>query len=210
MDPIGTQGAMKGPPRDLDVALEGGPDFTNRLKTLAAAKDEAAQAYARLKIGSDVIAAREDAERTLRLAENAKADADAAKADADAYSAKVRREADDYGAAVRQDADKYAARLREEIDVAKSHAEEAKQCALTAQAHANQNKAEAEKLIAENIDKQRALDARTAKFKSGLLELRREFGSDGDELSVPPFTEGELRALGEIGGHLPATGNPVG
>ena len=96
---------------------------------------------------------------------------------------------------VRQDADKYAARLHEEIDVAKSHAEEAKLSALTAQAEAKQNKAEAEKLIAENTDKQQALDARTAKFKSGLLELKREFGDDGDELVVPAFTDGELQAL---------------
>jgi hypothetical protein len=197
MIPTGTQGA-KAAPRELDIALEGGPDFINRLKTLAAAKDEAAQAYARLQIGSDVIAARDDAERTLRLAENAKADADAAKADAEAYSAKVRREADDYSAAVRQDADKYAARLREEIHVAKSHAEEAKQSALTVQAEAKQNKAEAERLIAENTEKQQALDARTAKFKSGLLELQREFGDDGHKLSVPPLTEGELQALERV------------
>jgi septal ring factor EnvC (AmiA/AmiB activator) len=92
---------------------------------------------------------------------------------------------------VRQDADKYAARLHEEIDVAKSHAEAAKQSALTEQAEVKQNKADLERLIAENTEKQRALDARTAKFKSGLLELKR----DGHELSVPPFTEGELRAL---------------
>ena len=65
----------------------------------------------------------------------------------------------------------------------------------TEQAEAKQNRAEAERLIAENTEKQRALDARTAKFKSGLLELRRELGSDGDKLSVPPFTEGELQAL---------------
>ena len=93
------------------------------------------------------------------------------------------------------DADKYAARLREEIHVAKSHAEEAKQSALTVQAEAKLNKAEAERLIAENTEKQQALDARTAKFKSGLLELQREFGDDGHKLSVPPFTEGELQAL---------------
>jgi DNA repair exonuclease SbcCD ATPase subunit len=173
-------------------ALEGGPDFINRLKTLAAAKDEAAQAYARLKIGSDVLAAREDAEEQLRRAEEQLRRAEETKTAADEYSEKARKEADDYVAAVRQDADKYAARLHEEIDVAKSHAEEAKLSALTEQAEAKQNKAEAEKLIAENIDKQQALEARTAKFKSGLLELKREFGDD--ELVVPPFTEGELRA----------------
>jgi DNA repair exonuclease SbcCD ATPase subunit len=195
MDPIGTQGAMKGPPRDLDVALEGGPDFFSRLKMIAAAKDEAAQAYARLQIGNDVLAAREDAEKTLRLAENAKADADAAKADADAYSAKVRREADAYVAVVRQDAENYAARLREKIDVAKARVEETQQRALSVQADVEQNKADLERLIAENSEKQRALDAKTAKIKSGLLELQREFGDDGHKLSVPPFTEGERRAL---------------
>jgi DNA repair exonuclease SbcCD ATPase subunit len=201
-DPIGTLGAGKGTPRELDVALEGGPDFINRLKTLAAAKDEAAQAYARLKIGNDVLAAREDAEEQLRRAEEQLRRAEETKTAADEYSEKARKEADAYVTVVRRDAETYAARLHEEIDVAKSHAEEAKLSALTAQAHANQNKAEAEKLIAENIDKQQALDARTAKFKSGLLELKREFGDDGDELVVPPFTEGELRALNAGGRSL--------
>jgi DNA repair exonuclease SbcCD ATPase subunit len=197
MIPTGTQGA-KGAPRELDIALEGGPDFINRLKTLAAAKDEAAQAYARLKIGSDVLAAREDAEEQLRRAEEQLRRAEETKAAADEYSERARKEADGYVTGVRQDAETYAARLREEIDVAKSHAEEAKQCALTAQAEVNQNKAELQRLIAENTEKQRALDAKTAKFKSGLLELQREFGDDGHKLSVPPFTEGELRALGQV------------
>jgi DNA repair exonuclease SbcCD ATPase subunit len=179
-------------------ALEGGPDFINRLKTLAAAKDEAAQAYARLKIGSDVLAAREDAEERLRRAEEQLRRAEETKTAADEYSEKARKEADDYVAAVRQDADKYAARLHEEIDVAKSHAEEAKQSAATEHAEAKQSRADLQRLIAENAEKQRALDARTAKFKSGVLELKREFERDygsADGLSVPPFTEGELSAL---------------
>jgi hypothetical protein len=139
MDPTGTQGAGKGPPRDLDIALEGGPDFFSRLKMIAAAKDEAAQAYARLKIGNDVIAARADAEEQLRRAEEQLRRAEETKAAADEYSERARKEADGYVTVVRQDADKYAARLREETDVAKSHAEEAKQCALIAQAEVKQN-----------------------------------------------------------------------
>ena len=193
MDPIGTQGAAKGPPRDLDVAPEGGPDFFSRLKMIAAAKDEAAQAYARLKIGNDVIAARADAEEQLRRAEEQLRRAEETKAAADEYSERARKEADGYVTVVRQDADKYPARLREEIDVAKAQVEETKQRALTEQAEVKQNKAELERLIAENTEKQRALDAKTAKFKSGLLELKREFGSDGDELSVPPLTEASCR-----------------
>ena len=61
--------------------------------------------------------------------------------------------------------------VREEIDVAKAQVEETKQCALTEQAEAKQNRAEAERLIAENTEKQRALDAKTAKFKSGFRTL---------------------------------------
>ena len=190
MDPLGTQGRHK-PISDLDLAELGGDNFFERLKVLAKVKEDAANALAALKLGEDIVALHQNAERTLRAAENAKADADA-------YSAKVRREADDYGAAVRQEADKYAARLREEIDVAKAQVEEAKQCALTVQAEVKQNKADLERLIAENTEKQRALDAKTAKFKNGLLELKREFGSDGDKLSVPPFTAGALRALEQV------------
>ena len=108
MIPTGTQGVVKGPPRELDIALEGGPDFINRLKTLAAAKDEAAQAYARLKIGSGVIAAREDAEEQLRRAEEQLRRAEETKAAADEYSERARKEADGYVTVVRQDADKYA------------------------------------------------------------------------------------------------------
>jgi hypothetical protein len=185
MDPIGMQGRHK-PISDLDLAELGGDNFFERLKVLAKVKEDAAKALAELKLGEDIVALHQNAERTLRAAENAKADADA-------YSAKVRREADDYVTVVRQDADNYAA----EIDAAKAQVEEAKQCALAAEAEVKQNKAELERLIAENIEKQRALDAKTAKFKSGLLELKREFSSDGDidKLSVPPFTEGELQAL---------------
>jgi hypothetical protein len=65
----------------------------------------------------------------------------------------------------------------------------------TVQAEVKQNKADLERLIAENAEKQRALDAKTAKFKTATLELKRDLGSDGDKLSVPPFTEGELPAL---------------
>ena len=187
MDPIGTQGRHK-PISDLDLAELGGDDFFERLKVLAKAKDDLAKALAELKLGENVVALHEDAERTLRVAENAKADAEA-------YSAKVRREADDYATGARQDADHYAARLREEIDAAKAEVEEAKRCTLTVQAEVKQSKTEAERLIAEYTDKHRRHDAKTAKFKSAMLELKRDLGGDGEKLSAPAFTEGELQAI---------------
>ena len=59
----------------------------------------------------------------------------------------------------------------------------------------NSAQAVAEQTVAEYTRKQAELDAKTAKFKSGMLELKRDLGSHADELVVPPFTEGELRAL---------------
>lgn len=69
VDPIGTQGLLRRP-SDLDMALEGGSDFTTRLQLLAAKKDAADSALRDLNIGNDIKAALADAQSQRADAEN--------------------------------------------------------------------------------------------------------------------------------------------
>jgi hypothetical protein len=50
-DPTGTIGMAPRTMGDTDIALEGGPGFIDRLKSLGEAKDAAAKALAELKLG---------------------------------------------------------------------------------------------------------------------------------------------------------------
>ena len=96
-DPTGTVGLPTGTAAssagDLELVLKGGPHFMARLRSIAAATDQHAQAFARLRVGQDVEAALKDAvaqreaarnDRALAATELAKARQDAAAILADA------------------------------------------------------------------------------------------------------------------------------
>ena len=113
--PIGTQGRSNNSPHaDIDLAVLGGAEFAARLQQSANAKGEAAEALKLLRLGNDVIAARDEAQANLRAAQLAKVDAE-----------KMRKEAADYAATTRANADAYATNTRAAAEAAHAAAEEA-------------------------------------------------------------------------------------
>lgn len=182
------------PKNDVEIAFDGGPDFMTRLQSLATTKDNAQKALEALNLGHDAVAALASAKEQLRSASETKV------------------EADKYAATTRADADAYAAKVRADADAVLAAAESTRQGAIaveketkthrdtlaSATVEAKQTQAIAEQTVSEYTCKQQELDAKTAKFKTAMLELKRDLGSDGDKLLVPPFTQGELQALEQV------------
>jgi hypothetical protein len=160
-DPVGTQGQK--PQTDIDIAMLGGDDFTARLASLAVAKEEAAKALQRLKLGTDIVAMRDDAQRKLQVAEDTKAAADS-------YAARVRKEADDYFAATTKDIDDHSTRRRRALKAACDAAEEAKQNAVDDHAAAKSARAAAKQSAAEAADLKQLYERKVAKLKAGLAD----------------------------------------
>lgn len=146
LDPIGTQGASKTAPSDLQLALEGGDEFAARMKQLAMAKADAETALQNLGLGRNIRQAQADAKVTvaaavsesnaLRLqAENelasAKQQAETIVGAATANAAQIvaaahAKAGDELSAAAKtkQDAQQYAGQKAAEIDALKTEATE--------------------------------------------------------------------------------------
>ena len=156
--PIGTQGRSNNSPHaDIDLAVLGGAEFAARLQQLANAKGEAAEALKLLRLGNDVIAARDEAQANLRAAQLAKVDAE-----------KMRKEAADYAATTRANADAYATNTRAAAEAAHAAAEEAKRDTAAARSKATRALAAAKQTEAEWVEKKRRLDGKIEKLKSVL------------------------------------------
>jgi hypothetical protein len=165
-DPVGTQGAQNRR-SDIDIAALGGAEFAKRLEGLAKAKDEARKAFEQLQLGSDIVAMRDDVQRKLQMASDAKAAADA-------YSVQVKREADNYAAKVRREADDHRARSRIALKAACDAAEEAKQNALDDQAAAKRTLAAAKQTAAEAAELKQGYELKVAKIQSAIAAAREE------------------------------------
>jgi hypothetical protein len=163
---VGTQG-WQSRRSDLDVVAAGGVDFARRLESFAHAKDEATKALSQLRLGNDIIAMREDAQRKQQEALDVKIAAES-------YAAKVRREADEYATAIRKEADEHRQRGRDALDVATSHAEEAKQSAMKDRAAAKSALAAAKQTAAEAVELKQRHEQKVQFLQSRLAEIRGE------------------------------------
>lgn len=79
-DPTGSIGAVQ--QSDLALAAKGGPKFMDRLKRLADATDRHDEAFAKLQIGQDAVAALDDAKGKVAAAEAMRSQAAKTLADA--------------------------------------------------------------------------------------------------------------------------------
>jgi colicin import membrane protein len=155
-DPIGTQGRSSGS-TDIDLAVLGGAEFAARITALGNANGEAAEALKQLRLGNDVVAARDEAQANLRAAQQAKADAE-----------KMRKEAADYAATTRAAADDYASVTRAAAEAAQAAAEQAKRDTAAARSKAIKALAAAKQTEAEWVEKKRRLDGKIEKLKTAL------------------------------------------
>lgn len=87
MDPTGTVGGRQ--TGDMDLALDGGPRFDDRLRELAKAKDDAARALKELRLGKDTVAALRDAQAQREAAGQLRANADQVMVSAQNEAAKI-------------------------------------------------------------------------------------------------------------------------
>ncbi len=195
-DPLGTVGAPKQSESELDLIYRGGATFAERLSAMAAVRDANEAAYAKLKIGNDIQAAKDNAasleadakskqeqaitaldearKQAAKLIEDAGAQAaktkDAALADAKAVAAggaKLKSEADDYAAARKEVADVLLKDAQDKHDQAKAVQAEATKAKTT---HENAAAAFASKQqVAEQT--QAKLDAKIARLQEVLREV---------------------------------------
>ena len=135
----------------------GGAEFAARLQQLANAKGEAAEALKLLRLGNDVVAARDEAQANLRAAQQAKANAE-----------KMRKEAADYAATTRAAADNYASVTRAAAEAAHAAAEEARRDTAAARSKATKALAAAKQTEAEWVAKKQRLDGKIEKLKTAL------------------------------------------
>jgi chromosome segregation ATPase len=150
-DPTGTVGGASSR-LDSDLALisRGGPTFVERLEQFAAAADRHEQAFAKLKIGQDAVAALDEAQR--KLAEAGEMHKQAARTLADAQSkakaqlAEAKADADRTVAdadALKGEADKRLA----QVQAREAAAEQAIAKAERAEAEANRLRTELQRKI---------------------------------------------------------------
>ena len=121
-DPIGTQGMVGGPRGDMDIALEGGSNFMDRLKQLGDARDAAAKASKELALGKAIMAAQAEAKANLAQSKTIRASAEADSKAAAHEAANVRARAQGEAAAIVAKAQAQAKKLTDEATAAQGTA----------------------------------------------------------------------------------------
>ncbi len=154
-DPIGTVGTAKQNESELDLIYRGGGNFMDRMKAMADMRDASEAAYAKLKIGNDIQAARDSA---------ASLEADAKTKQAQAVS--VLEDAKKQAAALIEDAGKQAADVKDKALVeAKAIATGAGKVKRDADAYADKVVTSADDILKDAQEKQSQAEAKHADAK---------------------------------------------